>query len=62
MGEVRRKVKMIKVEMLCDNCRDGYMHPVRDTKTAAGYLHICDACAVEAVYPVRYPYVEVIKK
>ena len=62
MGEVRRKVKMIQVDMLCDNCRDGYMRPIKDAETTNGFIHVCEGCATEVILPVRYPYVEIIKK
>lgn len=61
--EKREKVKMIRVDMLCDVCGDGHMCPtigvVRDKdKGGVIYWHQCDNCLATASFDRMYPYFE----
>ena len=58
--EKREKVKMIRVDMLCDVCGDGHMRPTMTSLTSnpPKYEHQCDNCLATAVYDRIYPYLE----
>lgn len=59
--EKREKVKMIRVDMLCDVCGDGHMRPtviVFRHKGESTYQHQCDNCLATASFDRMYPYYE----
>lgn len=59
MGEVRTKIKAIRIDMICDDCCDGHMifhGVVQGNKTK--YEHLCDNCLAVGVYDMIYPRIE----
>lgn len=58
MGEVRKEIRYIEVDMKCDRCKDGYMR-LKVTLPFLGknmHVHECDKCGFIDNYDVRYPY------
>lgn len=61
MAVLKEKIKYIRYSMVCDNCGDGRMQYIRDSKkNDNGYEHMCDNCGITAIYPIQYPYMREI--
>lgn len=60
MGEIRKKVKYIEIDMVCDYCGDGNMRPIGTVLKGKPprYVHECDNCGSSGIYEVRYPCIE----
>lgn len=58
MGEIRKKIRYVMVDMKCDHCKDGYMRLVATIPFLGKKMHIhkCDKCGFVDNYDVRYPY------
>ena len=57
MGEVKTKIQMFEVDMICDVCSDGHMRSdgtVMATNPPL-YPHRCDNCGATAEFPYIYP-------
>lgn len=57
MAEVKYKLSMYEVDMICDKCSDGHMRPdgVVLLSDPPKYPHTCDNCGATAVFPFMYP-------
>jgi len=60
MPEQKREVKTFVVDMRCDQCEKGNMHPTGEVKTSYPplYVHICNVCGYNKLYTQHYPRVE----
>ena len=58
MAEIRYEVQMIRVDMVCDWCGDGFMRPTTTVlkEYPPKYVHECDKCGKIGVFDERYPY------
>ena len=57
MAERRTDVKLVYVEMICDDCGDGHMiYTGNDShKKKWQYEHCCDNCLSTGYYDEKYP-------
>jgi len=61
--EIRKKVETEKVEMLCDECKEGTMNATGQTLLSypAQYMHKCTNCGKQKSYKRIYPRYEHIE-
>ena len=59
MGEIRHEVRTFLVDMVCENCSEGYMRPVGNIALSTypiQYPHKCEKCGYTQNYTKNYPY------
>ena len=67
MAEKRTQVKVYRVRMICDRCKQGEMVPtgMAFTSLPAQFEHKCNCCGHRTTYNVTYPtivYEDIAKK
>lgn len=65
--EKKTPVKVFKVRMYCDRCKQGEMVPTGMVYTSlpGQYEHICNCCGYRTTYNIAYPtvaYEEIVKR
>ena len=57
MPEKRTEVKVYKVRMMCDRCKQGEMKqtPMMYPLFPGQYEHQCDCCGYRTSYSIQYP-------
>ena len=59
MGEIKKIVNPVQVDMVCPKCGRGMMRPdnVVLTTSPPQYPHECNECGYTETYYVMYPYI-----
>ena len=60
MVEVKRELKVSRVDYICDKCKKGFM--VYDMPTDKGPKHQCSYCKAVQALDTQYPYMEYKEK
>ena len=60
MPEIKKPVKSIRIDYMCDVCKKGYMSPNGEllTMDPPHYWHKCKSCGTEQALVKSYPCIE----